>query len=579
MTNFLQISEPEAAALNAQSEATRTATRLRRQSANALVAQYGDQAADPAMYGQAVAANTDQQLAPTKVAANQLALDEAQRADQAAQAQHTLAFVQQQIQNGVDPGAAIGNLTPETYAALGVKPEQVAPLVNAVRANPKVLDQIGDALAPIAAQSKMVGQVQWAQAPDGKYHAMFPMQDEKTGKITYQEAASLPDGYSLMGLTPAQAASADTKSVAAAQKAAEYGRDITADQYFAAVKAIFPNAVMTGGARTAERNQEVGGVPDSMHLTGQALDLVVPGVDSATVFSKLRAAGLPMTESLAEGQIGDQGPHLHIGWAPKAATQQGDQRIALAEARLKLGAEREARVAGTTGAALAPQTVDYLAQQYRTTGKLPAMGMGGAGLRAQIFARAAEMAKADGATGESDTYRAQATRERGTAVNELGKSTPNSAGGRIQSANALLTHLDQLSGLAAGLSSGNLPLINSARQAYMRETGNAAPTNFNAVKAIAADEAVKFIVANGGTLADREQAQKAFAAAQSPAQLAGAIQQVQHLAAGQLSGMRQRYAAIGATNEFDAALTPRAKQVLGIGKAPASAGWRVVGVK
>lgn len=92
---------------------------------------------------------------------------------------------------------------------------------------------------------------------------------------------------------------------------------ITPEAYFAQVKSIYPNATFNGGGRTPDRNASVGGVPDSMHLTDQAMDFSVPGVPSSQVFSKLKASGLPMTESLAEGQVGNQGAHLHVGWAPK----------------------------------------------------------------------------------------------------------------------------------------------------------------------------------------------------------------------------------------------------------------------
>lgn len=563
--NFLQVSEPEAAELDAQAYSQAQAAGRARTSSNALQAQYGPAYADPAMAQTAVAANTDQQIAPLKVQQAQLEAGQNQRADQAAQAQHAVAFIRSQVDNGVDPATAIGNLTPETYAALGVQPAQVAPLVAAVKANPKLLDQIGDALAPIAAKSTLVGQPTWAKDASGNYHMLAAMQDAK-GNLSFSEPTGLPAGMTLIGGSPAQLAAANDKAVTSAQKAAEYSTGMGSDEYFSAVKAIFPNAIETGGARTPARNAAVGGAPNSMHLTDHALDFTVPGVDSATVFSKIRAAGLPVTEALSEasGDPHSTGPHLHVGWAPKASTTQADERIDISAARLKLAAEHEALTAANTGANISPQTVDYLAQQFRTTGKLPAMGMGGAGLRAQIFGRAAQMATAEGASGQADAYTAQATHERGTAVNDLGKSTPGSAGGRVQSANALITHLDQLSGLAGPLTSGQLPIINQAKQAYMQATGSAAPTNFNAVKQIAADEAVKFIVANGGTLHDREQAQAAFNAAQSPQQLQGAITQVQHLASGQLAGMRQRYTAIGAANDFDSTLTPRTRQLLGV---------------
>ena len=83
------------------------------------------------------------------------------------------------------------------------------------------------------------------------------------------------------------------------------------NSYFASVHNLYPDAVFTGGTRTPQRNAQVGGVPDSMHLSGQALDFTVPGVPSQQVFANLKAHGLPMTESL------DEGNHLHVGWAPK----------------------------------------------------------------------------------------------------------------------------------------------------------------------------------------------------------------------------------------------------------------------
>lgn len=92
---------------------------------------------------------------------------------------------------------------------------------------------------------------------------------------------------------------------------------ITPEDYFNQVKAIYPNAKFNGGGRTYARNLQVGGAPHSMHLTDQALDFDVPGVDHNEVFSQLRASGLPVTEALSEGRVGNQGAHLHVGWAPK----------------------------------------------------------------------------------------------------------------------------------------------------------------------------------------------------------------------------------------------------------------------
>lgn len=319
---------------------------------------------------------------------------------------------------------------------------------------------------------------------------------------------------------------------------------------------------------------------DMVMAPGTGAAQVVKNPDGTYSLTQLNKAGGVNSASLAPGvqpetALGTEG-RLTQG---NVRLQQGQERIGLEAAKVKLMAQREVRMAANGVSGLSQVGLEYAAQQYRSKGTITGFGNGGAALKTLIINRAASMAAADGKSGEADALNQQAFKERGTAVNDLGKATPSSAGGKVQSANALVTHLDQLSTLTAGLTSGNLPVINAARNAYMKQTGSAAPTNFNAVKTIASDEAVKFIIANGGTLHDRQQAQAMFDAAGSPQQLAGAITQVQHLATGQLGGIRQRYQAIGATADFDATLTPRTKQLLGVGQAPASAGWSVVGVK
>lgn len=80
----------------------------------------------------------------------------------------------------------------------------------------------------------------------------------------------------------------------------------------AAVKLLFPDATITSGARTPEHNAAVGGVPNSMHLAGQALDFTLPnGMTSNDVRAALQSKGLPVTEFL------DEGTHIHWGWGAK----------------------------------------------------------------------------------------------------------------------------------------------------------------------------------------------------------------------------------------------------------------------
>lgn len=67
---------------------------------------------------------------------------------------------------------------------------------------------------------------------------------------------------------------------------------------------------ITSAFRTAAHNRFVGGVPNSYHLYGQALDVARrPGVSHQMVDAALRRAGFRLLESL------DEGDHSHFAFA------------------------------------------------------------------------------------------------------------------------------------------------------------------------------------------------------------------------------------------------------------------------
>lgn len=70
------------------------------------------------------------------------------------------------------------------------------------------------------------------------------------------------------------------------------------------------NLRISGGHRTAARNSAVGGVPNSLHLTGRAADFVGSSQDMRAALSWARANGA------REALIHDagSGTHLHVGW-------------------------------------------------------------------------------------------------------------------------------------------------------------------------------------------------------------------------------------------------------------------------
>jgi hypothetical protein len=146
-------------------------------------------------------------------------------------------------------------------------------------------------------------------------------------------------------------------------------------------------------------------------------------------------------------------------------------------------------------------------------------------------------------------------------------------GNAVRSFNVSLSHLDTLGQLADAMNNGNMQAINKLGNAYSQQTGSAAPTNFEAAKKIVTDEIVKAITGGGGGVHDREAAAATIGAANSPAQLKGAIKTYQDLMVGQLGGLEQQYRTTTGRSDFNKYLSPQAQTMFHTtGGAPAVTG-------
>jgi hypothetical protein len=80
---------------------------------------------------------------------------------------------------------------------------------------------------------------------------------------------------------------------------------------------------VTSTRRSPEHNRRVGGVRNSFHLSGRAIDIARrSGVSHATIAAAYRSAGYHLVESLDEGDHS----HFAFGWA-------GQRRARLFEAQ------------------------------------------------------------------------------------------------------------------------------------------------------------------------------------------------------------------------------------------------------
>lgn len=132
-------------------------------------------------------------------------------------------------------------------------------------------------------------------------------------------------------------------------------------------------------------------------------------------------------------------------------------------------------------------------------------------------------------------------KEYNTRYNAINKFATGQQGNTVRSLNVAIDHMDTARALGDALKNGNVPLFNAAANEFAKQTGKPAPTNFEAVKEIVADEVVKGVIGGAGALEDRRAAAEKIRSASSPAQLNGVLDSWTKLLAGQVSGLEKQY--------------------------------------
>lgn len=210
-----------------------------------------------------------------------------------------------------------------------------------------------------------------------------------------------------------------------------------------------------------------------------------------------------------------------------------------------------------------PETIDYLAEIYNQTGTLPTLGLGASGVKMQIINRARELGTAGGASiGEAATSVVQAKQTKAAEQSTLKGFTSGVEARRVTANNTAINHLETMDRLVNDLANSDIRVVNKAANAFAKETGGAAPTNFDAAKQIVAAEVIKAVVQNGGGVTERQEAAEQFARANSPAQLKGVINTYKDLLGGQLQSLKQQYEFGTKRKDFDQRLTPNTRKLL-----------------
>lgn len=181
-----------------------------------------------------------------------------------------------------------------------------------------------------------------------------------------------------------------------------------------------------------------------------------------------------------------------------------------------------------------------------------------------------------------DTYDASTWQQKQQAVKSFGSGK---LGQQTASANKAVLHLDTLEQLADNLNNTQAPAFNHLANAWKQQTGQSAPTSFEAARQIALDEVNKFIIGAGGGVSDREKMQSIISKASSPQQLSDGIKTIKELMAGQLYALQKQYEASTGLHDFQKRyLFPQTQELLQTiqspeaSAAPSGQGWSITKV-
>ena len=138
------------------------------------------------------------------------------------------------------------------------------------------------------------------------------------------------------------------------------------------------------------------------------------------------------------------------------------------------------------------------------------------------------------------------------AINDtVKKFSSGQQGNSVRAVNVAIMHMNTLENLVSALGNGDIKQINRFAQDFAEQTGQPAPTSFDAAKSILAQEVIKAVVANGGGVTERQDAAARVSRAQSTAALKGIIGTWKELLAGQVRGLRHQYEGTTGLKDFD----------------------------
>lgn len=218
------------------------------------------------------------------------------------------------------------------------------------------------------------------------------------------------------------------------------------------------------------------------------------------------------------------------------------------------------------GASTMDDQTKELAYQFAKTngGKLPPwMNSRGDAAKGAMANYIAQRASQEGLSGASMVAQGQATQAAGNVLKDFTSGATNK---KLVAINTGVEHLDALNPLIDAMGTGNLTVINKARQFFEKQTGKPAPTNYQTLANMAVGEVSQAVMAGGGTGPERDDLAAPFKSSNAPDVLRGAVQTAMTALAGKTDGLRTSWDAgtNGTQGAFERFLGPATKKALGL---------------
>lgn len=274
--------------------------------------------------------------------------------------------------------------------------------------------------------------------------------------------------------------------------------------------------------------------------------------------------------SRGNGDVRDIDPitNKDVGGSPAVATSKFVQNGQVVELPTAQGVAQKLQPYDSSlyaSSLITPQANEKAWQTVKATGEMPAQ----AGRDQIAFANEsnyiAKRAAQEGVTSVSLAAKKQQLSAQQDVVKDF-TNPGGTAGAKLGAVNTAVLHVNALLPLIDAMKSGNLTKLTAAKQAYQKETGVPAPTNYDTLANMAIGEINNVVNAKtGGDAAERDRIAAPFVSSRAPDVLKGAVKTAVGAMAGKTESLANQWdvATEGNQGNFGKFLLPQTATALG----------------